>query len=64
MNCGKDINHHSETSTDKCLKQLNEKMLQLYLYDFQKNSLEEKGLTTTSTLQEVPHIIETTRGNS
>jgi len=64
MNCGNNINYHSETSTDKCLRQLNEKMLNVFLFDSKKNNNpEEKGLTAI-TLQEIPHIIEVTRGNS
>ena len=64
MNCGTDIDYHSETKTDVCLKQLNKKMLTLFLFNPKNNNPEEKGLETTSALQEIPHIIETTRGNS
>ena len=66
MNCGQDINYHSEGSTDKCFKQLNEKILEIFLYDCQTNKLEENGLATHSSLQEIPHITTSTatRGNS
>ena len=63
MNCGTNINYHSETSTDRCLKQLNEKMLNVFLFDSKNNNLEEKGLAIT-VLQDIPPIIEVTRGNS
>lgn len=64
MNYDIDINYYSETSAVRYFKQLNEKMLSVFLFDSKNNNLEEKGLTATSALQEIPHIIEVTRGNS
>jgi len=63
MNCGADVNCHLEISVDRYLKQLNEKMLSVFLFNLKNNNLEEKGLTAT-TLQEIPRVIEITRGNS
>jgi len=44
MNCGKDLDFHSETKV--CLKQLNQKILNVFLFD-SKNLHEEKGLMAT-----------------
>jgi len=53
VNCGNDLDYHSETQTDKCLKQLNQKVIELYEFD---KKLELEGESQKPTLRVQPPV--------
>lgn len=55
VNCGNDLNYHSETQTDRCLKQLNQKVIELYEFD---KKLELEGESQKPTLRVQPPVKE------
>lgn len=57
VNCGNDLNYHSETQTDRCLKQLNQKVIELYEFD-KKIELEGRSLPISPSSLTIPNEVD------
>lgn len=52
-NCGIELDFHSETQTDRCLKELNQKVIEIYEFD---KKIELEGESQKPTLRVQPPI--------